>query len=102
MLLAAIVAIAGNISQTTDYVAFRSGWSGLQGKEYEKAAAVFTTLQKKEFQEIWDSFFIILEAAPRFELGVKVLQTAALPLGYTAENLERETGLEPATTTLAR
>ena len=25
-----------------------------------------------------------LEAAPRFELGVKVLQTLALPLGYAA------------------
>ena len=28
------------------------------------------------------SFF--LEAPPRFELGVKVLQTSALPLGYGA------------------
>ena len=25
-----------------------------------------------------------LEASPRFELGVKVLQTSALPLGYDA------------------
>ena len=25
-----------------------------------------------------------LEAAPRFELGVEVLQTSALPLGYAA------------------
>gem|GEM_PF-5170177 len=25
-----------------------------------------------------------LEAAPRFELGIKVLQTSALPLGYAA------------------
>ncbi len=25
-----------------------------------------------------------MEAAPRFELGVKVLQTSALPLGYAA------------------
>ncbi len=25
-----------------------------------------------------------LEAAPRFELGMKVLQTSALPLGYAA------------------
>jgi hypothetical protein len=51
----------------------------------------------------------LVEAAPRFELGVKVLQTSALPLGYAArrknlgrEKKERETGLEPATTTLAR
>ena len=27
-----------------------------------------------------------MEATPRFELGVKVLQTSALPLGYAAEN----------------
>jgi hypothetical protein len=26
----------------------------------------------------------LLEAAPRFELGIKVLQTSALPLGYAA------------------
>ena len=31
-----------------------------------------------------------------------VLQTAALPLGYAAGELERETGFEPATSTLAR
>ena len=28
--------------------------------------------------------FSFLEAAPRFELGIKVLQTSALPLGYAA------------------
>ena len=27
---------------------------------------------------------LLLEAPPRFELGVKVLQTLALPLGYSA------------------
>ena len=42
-----------------------------------------------------------LEATPRFELGVKVLQTSALPLGYVAI-LERVTRLELATSTLAR
>ncbi len=26
-----------------------------------------------------------MEAAPRFELGVEVLQTSALPLGYAAD-----------------
>ena len=36
------------------------------------------------------TFFIlhretILEAPPRFELGIKVLQTFALPLGYSAD-----------------
>lgn len=50
-----------------------------------------------------------LEAPPRFELGVRVLQTRALPLGYGAElcekfakKMERETGFGPATFTLAR
>jgi hypothetical protein len=28
-----------------------------------------------------------LKAAPRFELGVKVLQTLALPLGYAAQTI---------------
>jgi hypothetical protein len=28
-----------------------------------------------------------LKAAPRFELGVKVLQTLALPLGYAAQRI---------------
>ena len=43
----------------------------------------------------------LLEAPPRFELGIKVLQTYALPLGYSAI-LERITRLELATSTLAR
>ncbi len=35
--------------------------------------------------------------------GIAVLQTAALPLGYAAlKKMERETGFEPATSTLAR
>ena len=36
--------------------------------------------------------------------GIEVLQTSALPLGYVATSvlLERETGFEPATSTLAR
>ena len=57
---------------------------------------------------------IFLEAPPRFELGIKVLQTSALPLGYGAIklientlkvfsiNVERITRLELATFTLAR
>ena len=43
-----------------------------------------------------------LEAASRFELEMEVLQTSALPLGYAANLVERETGFEPATSTLAR
>ena len=46
------------------------------------------------------SFF--LEVPPRFELGVELLQSSALPLGYGTKNMERVTGLEPATSTLAR
>ncbi len=34
--------------------------------------------------------------------GIEVLQTSALPLGYSAILLERETGFEPATSTMAR
>ena len=34
--------------------------------------------------------------------SMEVLQTSALPLGYAASALERETGFEPATSTLAR
>ena len=47
-----------------------------------------------------------MEAAPRFELGIKDLQSSALPLGYAAglftSKMERKTGFEPATPTLAR
>jgi hypothetical protein len=57
-----------------------------------------------------------LEVPPGFEPGMEVLQTSALPLGYgtrltrKAEKrglkpggmMERETGFEPATSTLAR
>lgn len=54
-----------------------------------------------------------VEAPPGFEPGMEVLQTSALPLGYGASlrwersvrgggELERETGFEPATSTLAR
>ena len=57
----------------------------------------------------------VVEAPSRIELEMAILQTAALPLGYGAilskqrayrSNmpfvLERETGLEPATSALAR
>src|ERR1700675_3604808 len=59
----------------------------------------------------------MLEARVRIELTIEVLQTSALPLGYRAveyaktkspricrasKKLERETGIEPATSTLAR
>ena len=48
-----------------------------------------------------------VEAPPRFELGIRVLQTHALPLGYSAGlcargAMERITRLELATSTLAR
>jgi hypothetical protein len=40
------------------------------------------------------------EVPPGIEPGMEVLQTSALPLGYGTT--ERATGLEPATSTLAR
>lgn len=53
-----------------------------------------------------------LEARPGFEPGIKALQASALPLGHLAiykaemnrprEYMERATGFEPATSTLAR
>ena len=43
----------------------------------------------------------IMEAAPRFELGVMVLQTTALPLGYAA-TMERKKRFELSTLALAR
>ena len=44
-----------------------------------------------------------VEAPPRLELGVKLLQSSALPLGYGAlVIMERKTGIEPATLALAR
>ena len=50
-----------------------------------------------------------LEVPPRFELGVELLQSSALPLGYgtnwnamRSEKMERVTRLELATSTLAR
>ena len=51
-----------------------------------------------------DGFFCtrrVLEAPAGFEPAIKVLQTYALPLGYSAD-LERITRLELATSTLAR
>jgi hypothetical protein len=39
---------------------------------------------------------------PDLNRRMAVLQTAALPLGYAALKVERETGFEPATSTLAR
>src|SRR5690554_274555 len=39
---------------------------------------------------------------PDLNWRIKVLQTSALPLGYGALFLERETGFEPATSALAR
>ncbi len=42
------------------------------------------------------------KAATGFEPMIAILQTAALPLGYAAGKMERETRFELATSTLAR
>ena len=61
-----------------------------------------------------DGWCFFLEATPRLELGVELLQSSALPLGYVAiwiteaiacfcyHLLEQVTRLELATSTLAR
>ena len=47
--------------------------------------------------------FVNWRRQPDLNRCITVLQTAALPLGYAAgDGLERETGFEPATSTLAR
>ena len=52
-------------------------------------------LQKKKNPNVLNIGILSLEATPRFELGIKVLQTSALPLGYVAI-LARVAGFEPA------
>ena len=47
-------------------------------------------------------FFTRWRRNPDLNWSIEVLQTSALPLGYSAILLERETGFEPATSTLAR
>ena len=50
------------------------------------------------------AIYSFMEATPRIELGIKVLQTSALPLGYVAikVKMERKTRFELATPALAR
>ena len=55
------------------------------------ASANFTTSAKEEWRRHPDSNW-----------RIEVLQTSALPLGYGAKKMERETGLGPATFALAR
>lgn len=40
-------------------------------------------------REVTDFTRIILEAPPGFEPGIRVLQTRALPLGYSAVNTNK-------------
>ena len=49
-----------------------------------------------------DKLGFFVEASPRIELGMKELQSSALPLGYDAKKMERTTRLELATSTMAR
>ena len=61
-------------------------------------SALFCSKTKKQPKRL---SITLMEAAPRFELGVRELQSRALPLGYAAI-MERKTGFEPATLALAR
>ena len=72
----------------------------------------FLVRAKKKTDDL--SIVGFLEATPRFELGVELLQSSALPLGYVAVwitgarfapaifCMEQVTRLELATSTLAR
>ena len=51
---------------------------------FQNSECEFCT-QKKHLQIA--SAFLLMEAPPRFELGIKVLQTYALPLGYSAKKI---------------
>ena len=48
------------------------------------------------------AFRIFWRWRPDLNRRITVLQTGALPLGYVTKKMERITGLEPATSTLAR
>ena len=71
--------------------------------------------KKQTARQLISLYQKLMEAPPGFEPGMEVLQTSALPLGDGADEqkqhsdtrnfnkkLERETGFEPATSTLAR
>ena len=71
-----------------------------------------TDLVEKEKTSLSTCLFFFWRRHPDLNRGITVLQTVALPLGYDASNIkaayfyaahvERITGLEPATSTLAR
>lgn len=54
------------------------------GKTWEK----YGKPQKSGLQEIPETRSINVKATPRFELGVKDLQSSALPLGHVAVSNE--------------
>ena len=78
----------------------------MQRKKIILNCSLFTiisySLNKNILKQFCFKMLFYLEAPPRFELGIKVLQTSALPLGYSAIYLERKMGFEPTTFTLAR
>ena len=45
-------------------------------------------IRKEQSNPYGDYSYCLLEATPRFELGMKVLQTSTLPLGYIAINFK--------------
>ena len=54
-------------------------------KSLVKSNLLADRTQKKHLQIA--SAFLLMEAPPRFELGIMVLQTNALPLGYSAKKI---------------
>ena len=56
-----------------------------QGKQ-KAFFPVFLRIHTKKHLQI-ASAFLLMEAPPRFELGIMVLQTNALPLGYSAKKI---------------
>ena len=67
----------------------------------ERSDSALTGPKQKNTPLTQDAF-LFWRRHPESDRGIKVLQTSALPLGYGAEKMERITGLEPATSTLAR
>lgn len=54
------------------------------GELFTNLKFIANSLKSLDFTQFVGQTIKKLKAAPRFELGVKILQTSALPLGYAA------------------